>query len=75
MQLVVNAGTPETNTFSGTRRDNGNDFGMFELAIGTVARPLKGLCDEAGYWSRVLTAEEITALYNAGAGVAYADLP
>ena len=30
-----------------------------------------GLIDEVGVWSRLLTADEKTALYNSGSGLAY----
>jgi len=33
-----------------------------------------GILDELGFWSRTLTTDEITSLYNAGAGLGYADL-
>lgn len=32
---------------------------------------MNGLIDEVGYWSRRLTAQEITDLYNGGAGLSY----
>jgi hypothetical protein len=38
-------------------------------------RPLDGLLDEVGLWNRILTPDEITALYNAGAGITYSDIP
>jgi hypothetical protein len=30
-----------------------------------------GLIDEVGFWKRKLTAQEITALYNGGAGLPF----
>jgi len=33
-----------------------------------------GILDELGFWSRVLTTDEITSLYNSGTGLGYADL-
>jgi len=44
------------------------------LLIGTINTGgfwYNDLIDEAGLWSRVLEADEITALYNSGAGVTY----
>lgn len=35
-----------------------------------VGAPVSGIYDEFGYWTRKLTADEITALYNGGAGLA-----
>ncbi len=32
---------------------------------------MDGIVDEVGLWSRALTIAEVTALYNAGAGLAY----
>jgi len=34
-------------------------------------RPIKGLIDECGIWSRALTGAEITTLYDGGAGLTY----
>jgi hypothetical protein len=36
---------------------------------GTANNPFTGVIDEIGFWKRVLTAVEITALYNGGAGL------
>lgn len=35
-------------------------------------QPYKGLIDEVGFWKRVLTAAEVTSLYNGGTPLAYA---
>lgn len=35
------------------------------------ARTINGLLDEVGFWSRVLTSDEVTELYNSGAGLTY----
>ncbi len=59
-----------------TSRDVKNDS-LAALTIGAslsnldVVRDLKGLVDEIGIWSRILTNAELTALYNAGDGLAY----
>ena len=36
-----------------------------------ASRYWDGLIDEVGFWKRILTAQEKTNLYNAGAGLAY----
>lgn len=47
--------------------------GSFRLGgfDGTATFAFDGLIDEVGFWKRVLTAQERTDLYNAGAGLAY----
>jgi hypothetical protein len=53
----------------------GTQNGDGPLAIGRLsgisALYLDGLVEETGFWSRVLTAQERTDLYNAGAGLFY----
>ncbi len=39
------------------------------------SRPINGKIDEAGMWSRVLTTDEITELYNSGNALAYPFAP
>lgn len=71
INIQINNGTVDsaahaTGVFSST-----GDF-----TIGAIANPLQywdGLVDEVGLWKRVLTADERTKLYNAGAGVTYPD--
>jgi hypothetical protein len=48
----------------------------FNITIGARVRssielPYNGLMDEIGIWGRVLTAAEITQLYNSGSGLTY----
>ena len=43
----------------------------FELGDYNSGSEFDGLIDECGIWSRVLTAGEITDLYNSGAGLPY----
>jgi len=48
--------------------------GTFNLNIGShtnTAAQMSGAIDELGYWHKVLSAAEITQLYNGGAGLAY----
>lgn len=37
----------------------------------TIEGPFDGLIDEVGIWSKVLTSQEVTDLYNSGSGLAY----
>jgi hypothetical protein len=54
---------------SAAAADGGSTTGFF--VANSAAGPFDGLIDEIGYWSRVLTAAELTALYNAGDGLFY----
>jgi len=38
---------------------------------GTPEGFFDGMIDEVGVWSRLLTSDEVTTLYNAGAGLSY----
>lgn len=48
-------------------------FGLSEFygECGTGGCPMSGLIDETGVWNRVLTQEEVTALYNNGNALEY----
>ncbi len=68
------------NTVSENRLASGNGTGSNPNYITIGAHynvdinyffPLKGLIDEVGIWSRALTVDEITALYNGGNGRTY----
>lgn len=71
--VSVNAGTPGTMS-PGTANDNGGLFRMGYRSGGFDGYPLRGLLDSFGFWNRTLTPEEVTALYNSGNGLSYADL-
>ena len=49
----------------------GSTGGVATLAAWGGGNYLSGLVDEAGIWSSALTAADVTALYNSGAGVQY----
>ena len=72
MSLIVNNGTPATTTY--TTHASGI---ATHTRVGMYPSPVYfyGKIDELAHWERVLTASEITALYNGGAGTGYADLP
>lgn len=42
--------------------------------FGTPSNFMDGMIDEVGFWKRVLTAGEITQLYNGGAGISYEEI-
>ena len=49
-----------------------NGAGLFGLASEfNGSEYFDGIMDEVGFWDRVLTADEVTELYNSGAGLAY----
>jgi hypothetical protein len=73
MTLYVNNSSQGTASTTGTLRSTNpapfalgwrpdNNDGFFD-----------GLIDEVGIWSRVLTSDEVSELYNAGAGLSYDD--
>jgi hypothetical protein len=70
--ISVNAGTPNTTSYSGGVTDTAYTF-----AIGTLgsyadsSSTWDGLIDEVGFWKRVLTSQERTDLYNGGSGLAF----
>mgnify|MGYP001580415787 CR=1 FL=1 len=68
--IAVNAGTPNTFSYSAGLGDRA---GTFEIGASSVDQSLYwgGLFDEVGFWKRVLTSDERTDLYNSGAGRAY----
>jgi hypothetical protein len=74
-QVYVNGTSQGTGTGLETSMDNATvpfSFG----AVKTDATPDKffdGVIDEAGMWSKVLTSDEISDLYNAGSGLQYYD--
>jgi hypothetical protein len=71
ISLSVNGGTPATASHSGGLFASSS---VFELGRNGSSGNLNGLLDEWGYWSRLLTADEITELYNSGSGMSYADI-
>ena len=67
--ISINATTADTQAWTtGTNVEtNGFSIGKF----GEATEYWTGLIDEVGFWKRVLSAAEITSLYNAGAGRTY----
>jgi hypothetical protein len=74
--LYVNGVNVASETASDVVNIGDNSFSGFALSgfLGTGqigAFPLTGVMDEVGVWSRPLTQEEVTSLYNSGAAKAY----
>jgi hypothetical protein len=73
--ISVNAGAFNTTAHTTGLMDNDTTFtfGCF-LNAGSRTKTYDGLADEAFVFRKVLSADEITWLYNSGAGRTYADL-
>lgn len=62
----------DTTTFvSSTAGTLTQSAGAFSIGAMTGYSNIVGLIDEVGFWKRKLTAQEITALYNGGAGLPF----
>lgn len=67
MKLYINGSESDTNAYTGAIASSAltnNAFGE----LGNNSLFFHGLTDEVGIWSRVLTTDEVTELYNGGAG-------
>lgn len=64
--ISVNAGAFNTTAFTLGTNVTAAAFVIGAVAAGVV--PMNGIIDQSALWSRVLTAAEVTALYNGGAG-------
>lgn len=63
-------GVPLTAALVGTTVFNGT--ATFKIGgTNSAVQGMNGAIDEVGYWNRVLTAPELTELYNAGVGLTY----
>ena len=71
--IQVNNGTPNTLPYSDGIPIHPSERERYPFVIGddTDVEPLDGVVDEVGFWKRVLTPAERTALYNGGNGFAY----
>ena len=69
MGIAVDEGTPVTIAWTSGGRDSTGAFYIGNSADTFSA--FDGVIDEVGLWSKVLSATEITDLYNSGAGFAY----
>ena len=71
--ISVNNGTVDTTSYSGGCNDGTSDFsvGALETSLGVYVQYVDGAMDEVGIWRRLLTTDEVTKLYNGGAGLTY----
>lgn len=68
--LYKNGVQVSSNTLSGNTVDSKNSFSLGAIN-NSNGLPLNGYIDEAGVWSRALSTDEISQLYNSGAGIQY----
>lgn len=68
--IAVNAGTPNTVSYSSGVADTSEDFRIGATGGGGT-NLWDGLIDEVGFWKRVLTSNERRGLYNGGIALAY----
>jgi hypothetical protein len=66
----VSIGSDDNASWSGTMNNSAGGFAIGALT-GGGSRYMDGRIDEVGVWNRVLTADEVTSLYNSGNGLAY----
>ena len=71
--LVINNGTPFIT--AQTTGVNAQMNATFRIGHSGWSNAWGGLVDELGFWKRVLTPEERTAIYNGGAGLSYPFVP
>jgi len=72
ISITVNNGTPNTNTYSGTIADTASAFNVGSDGAGSTL--WDGLMRRLRFWKKNLTDDEVTWLYNSGAGRSYADI-
>jgi hypothetical protein len=72
ISITINNGTPNTNTYSGTIADTASAFNVGSDGSGSTL--WDGLMRRLRFWKRLLTDDEVTQLYNGGAGMSYADI-
>lgn len=70
--IVTDDGTPISSSYSGGARSTAHNFTMGADNGGSAA--WEGELDQVGIWKRIPAAGEITALYNAGAGLPYSSM-
>lgn len=73
ISLSLNNGTPVSASYGPLALPSGATKAFSVGALGGV-RFWDGRVDEFAWWSRTLTSDEITGLYNSGAGITYTDL-
>ena len=76
-QLILNDGTPFTASLTDSMYQSSSDFGIgayFSEGSPISSAYFDGLMEAVSFYNRVLTAAEITSLYNSGAGLKYTQL-
>jgi hypothetical protein len=74
--ISVNAGTPNTTAWTTGSIDSTTGFAIGALDAATnPSLSQNGRQDETGFWKKVLSGAEITALYNGGAGITCCPFP
>jgi hypothetical protein len=73
VRIRINDTTTYTSAAAVTLVQTTNDFimGILQYGGGPAGAGITGVVDEVGFWKRLLTAEEITELYNGGAGLPF----
>ncbi len=66
--ITINNGTPDTLSYSAGVADT---TASFRCGASPFNEYYPGRIDESAFWKRILTAGEITSLYNGGAGLVY----
>ena len=75
LKISVNDGTVYSTSYAGGIFNGSVDFALGAGYVsGVPTFYTTGILDQVGLWKRVLSAGDITWLYNAGAGRSYADL-
>lgn len=77
-QLILNDGTPFTASVTESMYQSSSDFGIgaqFNEGSPVGSHYFDGLMEAVSFHNRVLTAAEITSLYNLGHGLTYSQLP
>lgn len=68
---LVGGPTAASGNGSTTVSSSGFSIGDRIYSGGALGNKVRGIQDEVGLWSRAITADEVTALYNSGNGLAY----
>lgn len=72
-QLILNDGSPATSTHGAGVVTGSPEAELWIGGKNGIEASMNGAVDEYGIWTRVLNSAEITALYNGGTGITYAD--
>ena len=72
-KLYINGALDATVTFTGTRQANNRPVRIGgSYTYGSANYPMDGVMDGVGFWSRAISATEVSELYNGGSGLPYA---